>query len=105
MGPRFTSPPPTTAHHLRPGSLLLCESYSHACRIGTLVVVWKFGIDSMQSTLFLCTFADSYISREREKKPSRVRSESYGGRTAKFLGGTADYVSFITYLISKNSYS
>jgi len=61
------SPPPTTAHHLRPGILLLCESYSCACRTGTLMVFWKVGIDSIESTLFLCTFADfTFLGKEEE---------------------------------------
>lgn len=73
-------PPPTTAHHLRSGILLLCESYSYACRTGTLMVFWKVG------KLFLCTFADFHISREREKESLRVceASSTPGGKTARF---------------------
>ena len=50
---------------------------------------------SMESTLFLCTFADFYISREREKGLRVCEASSHGGKTCHILGGTADYVFFI----------
>lgn len=89
------SPHPTTAHHLRPGILLLCESYSCACRTGTLMVFWKVGIDSRWSRRYSYVHLPILHFSGRKRKPSRVRSESfYGGKTGQILGGTADHVFF-----------
>lgn len=96
MGLRHMSPPPTTAHHLRPGILLLCESFPHACCTGKLMVFWKVGIDSRWSRRYsyvhLPTF---YISRERgEEVFAYVKRVFSRRKDCQTLGGTADHVFF-----------
>ena len=99
---RYLSLPLTTAHHLRPGILLLCESYSCVWRTGMLMVFWKVGTDSMEeSTLFLCTFAECLHFSGRGEEVFACAKRVHGGKTTTFCVARPITFFIITYLTSQ----